>query len=107
MEATARERTWAVVRCLLAAASIVGGFGLIVLAVAFGNCSAFGGTCPAEAPPLWDDDTLRFAAFGAALMVGPAVFLAKPSLTRLWIAIGAAAGAALVVGLIARSISYG
>ena len=107
MEATTRERTWAVARGLLSAACIVGGFGSIVIAVVFGRCSAFGDSCPAEAPPLWDDDTMRFAAFGAALMVGPAVFLAKPSLTRLWIAMGAAAGAALVVGLIARSISYG
>ena len=83
MEATTRERTWAVARGLLSAACIVGGFGSIVIAVVFGRCSAFGDSCPAEAPPLWDDDTRRFAA------------------------IGAAAGAALVVGLIARSISYG
>lgn len=107
MDATTRDRMWAIVRGLLAAACIVAGFGLIVVAVAFGQCSAFGGSCPAEAPPLWDDDVMRIAGFGAALIVGPAVFLAKPSLTRLWIAIGAAAGAALLVGLIARSIAHG
>lgn len=107
MEAATRNRIWAVVRAVLAAGFIVYGFGLIVIAVAFGQCSAFGGSCPAEAPPLLDDDTFRIAGLGAALMVGPAVYLTKPSLKRLWIAIGAAAAAGVLVGLIARSIAHG
>ena len=100
-----QERAWALARVLLSVASILAGLALVLIAVVVGDCSAFGGSCPAEAPPLWDDDTLRFAALGAALAVGPPIFLSRPTLRRLLIALGAAAGAAVAVGLMARSIA--
>ncbi len=107
MERTARDRIWNVVRGLLMTVSIVVGFLMVALAVVLGDCSAFGGRCPAEAPSLWDDDVVGMSGLGAALMVGPAVFLTRPCLRRLWIAIGAAACAGVLAGFIARSIAHG
>ena len=52
------------------------GAGIVLLAAAVGHCSAFGGRCPAEPPPLWDDDVFGTAAMGAALAVGlPATWI--------------------------------
>lgn len=107
MERTARDRIWAVVRGLLVAVCIVVGFLMVALAALLSDCGAFGGRCPAEAPPLWDDDGVWMAGLGGALMVGPAVFLTRPSVGRLWVAIGAAAGAAVLAVFVVRSIAYG
>jgi hypothetical protein len=107
VEENTRDRIWLVVRVVLMAGSILVGTAIVLIVVAVGDCAAFGGRCPAEAPPLLDDDTFRFAAIGAAIAVGPPVFLADPGLRRLWVAIGAAAAAAVVVGVIARSMVLG
>lgn len=80
---------------------------MIAVAIIVGDCAAFGGRCPAEPPTLVDDDVFGIAAVGAAIIVGPTVFLVAPSMRRLWIAVGAAAAAALVIGLLARSIAHG
>ena len=83
--------------------AIVFGAGLILIAFTLGDCSAFGGRCPQDPPPLLDDDTFGMAAIGAALVVGVPVFLSAPSWRRLAIAAGSALAAALVIGLLARS----
>ncbi|HUP75438.1 MAG TPA: hypothetical protein VM282_20505 [Acidimicrobiales bacterium] len=68
-----------------------------------GRCDAFGGTCPADEPPLFDDDVFGLAAFGAFLIVAVPFFLHRPSTKRLLIALPVGVAAGLLFGLIARS----
>ncbi len=76
---------------------------MVVVAGAAGDCSMAGGSCPADAEPLLDDDTFRFAAFGTFLATAVPVFAWRPSRRRLVIALGIGLVAALVIGLIVRS----
>jgi hypothetical protein len=76
------------------------GLGMIVLAAAFGGCDAFGGTCPADRPPLLEDDVFGTAAFGAALVVAVPMFLSHPSKRRFAMAVGVGLVAAFLVGLV-------
>ncbi len=101
------DRLWGFLRVAAIVTSVVVGVGLIVLVSALGHCSAFGGTCPAEAPPLWEDDVFGSAALGAALAVGGPVFLSQPSKRRFGLAVLWALGAALVIGFIARDAALG
>lgn len=87
--------------------AVVVGFGLVLMAVTVGDCSAFGGRCPSEPGPLLDDDVFGMAALGGALASGVPVFLARPSRRRVPIAIAVAATAAVVVGLMARAAASG
>jgi hypothetical protein len=86
--------------------AVLVGLGLILLSVTLGDCSAFGGTCPADPPPLLEDDAFGMGAMGAALLVGVPTFLTAPSWRRLGIAVAAAAVAAFVIGSMARSSAY-
>jgi hypothetical protein len=93
-------------RMLLLAASCLAmliGLGTVVIAMVLGDCSAFGGRCPDEPPPLLDDDVFGMAAFGAFIATAvPVTLLARPRVQAgRAIAIGVAA--ALLVGLIARA----
>jgi len=89
------------------AASIVIGLSLVLVAATFGRCDAFGGRCPADRPPLWDDDVFGMAAFGTALIVAVPLFLRRPSWRRLAVAASAGAGAALIVGLLVTNAAHG
>ena len=64
----------------LVATSVVAA-AVVVAAVVVAHCSAFGGRCPAEAPPLLDDDVFWLAATGATLALVPAALLV-PRFTR-------------------------
>lgn len=89
-----------------AVVAAVVGAGMILVGATVGHCSAFGGSCPADPPPLWEDDVFGMAATGAALVVGPLLALRRRS--RRWpTAVGGAAAAALVVGLLVRSVAHG
>jgi len=88
------------------AVAVVVGLGLILLAVTLGDCSAFGGRCPADPPPLLEDDVFGMAAAGGALLVGVPVLLTAPSWRRLGIATVAALGAGLLIGMLARSLAH-
>lgn len=92
---------------LVIAASVLLGVGLILVAVVFGSCSAFGGRCPAQRPPLIDDDTFGLAAAGAFLVAAVPIYVTCPSWRRLGLAISAGLGAAILVGLLVRSLAYG
>ena len=83
--------------------AVVVGLSMIVVAMAVGRCDAFGGTCPAEPPPLWEDDTFGTAAFGAALVVAVPVFVSRPSKRRFVLAVAVGLAAAVFVGLAVRS----
>jgi hypothetical protein len=89
----------------LAVAISAAAVGLVMIVVAFlvGSCDAFGGRCPAPRPPLHEDDTFGTAAAGAALALGlPVALLVRP-LRRTLVGLGAAALAAVLVGLVARA----
>lgn len=90
-------------RYVAIAGAVAVGSILVLIAFAIGDCSAFGGTCPSEPPPLFEDDTFGTAAAGAALAVGVPVFLRAPSRRRLVVAAAVAIAAGLLVGLVARS----
>jgi hypothetical protein len=87
--------------------AVVVGLALILLAATLGRCDAFGGRCPAERPPLFEDDVFGMAAFGTALVVVVPMFLSGPSKRRFVAAVGVGLVAALVVGLVTRSVAYG
>ena len=95
------------VKLVTIAGAVVFGLGLVVIAVTLGHCSAFGGACSGDTPSLLDDDVFGMAAFGAALVVGVPVALTGPWRRRLPLACLVAAVAALIVGLLARSIAHG
>ncbi len=94
------------VRALLlasAAVAVVIGLGMVLIAVTVGDCSAFGGHCPAEPTPLLQDDTFGTAAFGGFLASAVPTFASRPSRRRAVVALAVGAVTALVVGLIARA----
>ena len=86
-------------------ASVVG-VGIVLVAATLGHCSAFGGRCPADLPPLWDDDVFGMSAMGGALIAGPLLALRRGP-NRWWIALAGAVGAALLIGLLVRSAAHG
>lgn len=88
---------------IITASAVVFGSLLILAAVTIGRCDAFGGRCPADEPPLLDDDVFRMAAFGAFLIVAVPYFFYRPSTKRLLIALPVGVAAGLLFGLIARS----
>jgi hypothetical protein len=85
------------------ACAVVFGLVLIVAAWTLGRCDAFGGRCPADEPPLLEDDVFGMTAFGAFLIVAVPYFFYRPSKQRLLIALPIGIAAGLIVGLIARS----
>jgi hypothetical protein len=83
--------------------AVIFGLCLILVAVTLGRCDAFGGRCPADDPPLFEDDVFGMAAFGAFLLVAVPYFLYRPSKRQLLVAVSIGVAAGLMVGLIARS----
>ena len=89
-------------RRAIAAGCAVIGLGVVVATVMAGHCSAFGGRCPAEAPPLLDDDVFWLATTGAAVALVPTALLVPALEARRTVAAGAALVGAGLVGLVAR-----
>ncbi len=83
------------------------GLGMILIARVAGSCDAFGGRCPAERPPLLEDDVFGMAAFGTALVVAVPMFLSHPSKRRFAIAVGVGLVAAFLVGMVVSTAAYG
>ena len=104
---TRAQRRWRLLRGFAGVAAVVFGLGLVLLVSAVGHCSAFGGRCPAEAPPLFEDDVFGSAAMGGFIAFGIPVWLAQPSLRRLRVAVPVGLAAAVIIGLIARSAALG
>ncbi|MEJ7800077.1 MAG: hypothetical protein WKF60_06125 [Ilumatobacter sp.] len=80
------------------------GLGMVLIAFTLGRCDAFGGRCPADRPPFFDDDAMGTAALGAALFAAP--FALRRS-RRWWVAVVACALVAAAVGLLARGVVHG
>ncbi len=95
------------VKLVTIAGAVVFGLGPVLIAVTLGHCSAFGGSCAGDAPALLDDDVFGMAAIGTGLVVGVPVALTGPWRRRVPRAVGAAVVAAVIVGLLARSIAHG
>ena len=100
------ERMLRVVGIGAAVLAAVVGAGIVLVAATLGHCSAFGGRCPADVPPLWDDDVFGMSAMGGALIVGPLLALRRGP-HRWWIAVGGAIVAAVVVGILVRAMAHG
>jgi len=90
-----------VLRVLVSGLAIVVGFGVVIVTMAMGDCSAFGGTCPRQGG--FPDDVFRLAAFGGALAVAVPYYLIRPTLRRLAVALGIGIAAGVAVGLFAVS----
>jgi hypothetical protein len=97
---SARTGTWW--RITIAVGFAVVGLAVVVATVVVGHCSAFGGRCPAEAPPLLDDDVFWLAATGATLALVPAALLVPRFTRRTASSVAAALMAAGLVGMVAR-----
>ena len=91
-------RHWSitVLRVIVGVSALAIGLSVIALAAVFGDCSAFGGTCPRD--PSFDADTFRFAALGAALAVGVPMFVANPTRRRFATSVVTSLIAAILVG---------
>ncbi|MBT8201805.1 MAG: hypothetical protein HKN74_11350 [Acidimicrobiia bacterium] len=96
-----------ILRILLGVAAVVFGLLLIVVVSAVGHCSAFGGRCPADPPPLFEDDVFGTAFMGGLLAIGAPMWLARPGWRRLGLALAVAVPVALLIGLGARSSAAG
>jgi hypothetical protein len=103
------ERAWPFRRLMVGSAigvAVFVGLAMILLAATVGSCDAFGGRCPAERPPLLDDDVFGMAAFGTALAVAVPLFLSRPSKRRFVVAVAVGIVAAFFVGLIVTSAAH-
>jgi hypothetical protein len=98
---------WRLITILVIVAAVLLGVALILLAATLGSCSAFGGRCPADPPPLVDDDTFGLAATGAFLIAAVPTYVTRPSWRRLGLGIAAGLCAGIIVGLVVRSIAHG
>lgn len=96
-------RAGGVLAIVAAAIAVTVGVGMIAIAFVVGDCAAFGGRCPAEPPPLREDDTFGMAATGAFLATAVPLFATAPSRRRLAVAAGVGLVAAVAIGAIARS----
>lgn len=102
-----RWRHWSitVLRVTAGVSGVTMGLGLIGLTLVFGDCSAFGGTCPRD--PSFDGDTFRFAALGAALAVGVPMFVVNPTRRRFATSIVTSVIAAVLVGAMVVTATAG
>jgi hypothetical protein len=98
-----RRRLWGLLRAAAIATSVIIGLSMIMIAMVVGSCDAFGGSCPAERPPLLEDDVFGMTAFGSALVVAVPLFLSRPSRQRLLVAVAVGLPVALFVGLVVSS----
>lgn len=92
-------------RLLVAGGAILVGVGIVLVTVAMGDCSAFGGTCPRQGG--FPDDVFRMAASGGALAVAVPYYLNRPTWRRLAIALGIGIMAGVAIGLFAVSATAG
>ncbi len=98
-----RSLWWQALRAAAIGLCVLVGTGLVLVAFTVGSCEAFGGRCPSTPPPILEDDVFGMAALGAGLAVGVPVFLARPSRRRALSGLAWGVGAAILVGLLARS----
>ena len=92
---------------MLGAGAVLFGVLLILLVAAVGHCSAFGGRCPADPPPLFEDDVFGTAFMGGLVAIGIPIWLARPGWRRLGRALAIAVPLAFLIGLVARSSAAG
>lgn len=86
-------------RAVLAGVVAAGGLGVAAFTLALGHCSAFGGRCPAEPVPLWENDVFGGVGIGVAVSVFALAAAIRPSRRGLIVGAIAAAALGLVAGL--------
>jgi hypothetical protein len=86
--------------------AVVGGTAA-ALVTSVGHCSAFGGRCPADPEPLWENDVFGMVWMIGAVTVAVVMFCMRPD--RRGAAAGVAGGAivGLVAGLLAVAFTSG
>lgn len=90
------QRPW--VRVLLGVAAVIGG--LVAAASAWiGQCAAFGGTCPADPPPLLQDDVFGGVLVGLAMLTVGGILAVRPDRRGV-------ATAAVVMILVVLPVAY-
>jgi hypothetical protein len=88
---------------VLSAAAVAAGVVMVALAALVGHCGAFGGRCPAQPPPLLEDEAFGTAFAGAGLALAAMVLATGPFRRRIVPALVVALAGGLVVGLVVRS----
>jgi hypothetical protein len=88
--------THPITRGVVAGLVVLAGLGLVLLAIAVGDCSFAGGRCPADPVPWWDDDVFGAAAAGLAMVVAAPMLARRPN----WRGVRDAAAVAAVVALV-------
>ncbi len=89
----------ATLRGVLAGVVAAGGLGLAAFTLALGHCSAFGGRCPAERVPLWENDVFGGVGLGVAVSVFAVAAAIRPSRWGLIVAVIIAAALGVGAGL--------
>ncbi len=85
--------------------AVVVGLGVVLITIALGHCSAFGGTCPGDSG--FDSEVFLTAAAGAALAIGVPLFVYRPNRKQLLIALIWAASIGALVGMAAVGATRG
>jgi hypothetical protein len=96
------RRPWMRLRALGGVTAVAVGLGLVLLVMALGHCSSFGGTCPSEPVPLLEDDVFGSAAAGGFIAVALPMWFWKPTWRRLRVALAVGLVVGVLIGLIAR-----
>lgn len=84
--------------------AVLAGLGVVLITIAVGHCSAFGGTCPSAAG--FDTEVFFGAAAGAALATGVPLFVYRPSRKQLFIALMWAVSVGALVGVVAAGATH-
>lgn len=94
-------------RILIGAGAVVVGCSGVVLTLAVGHCSAFGGRCPAEPVPLLEDDVFGIVATIVAVTTAIVAVCTRPDRRGLLTGVAVAAPLGLLVGVAAATLARG
>ena len=94
-----------VVRVGVGIGAVVVGLGVVLITIALGHCSAFGGTCPGDSG--LDSEVFFSAAAGAALAIGVPLFAYRPIRKQALIAVMWAMSVGALVGAAAAGANHG
>ena len=102
-----QQNHWLVtlLRLVLGLGSLLVGAAVVLVVIAVGHCSAFGGSCPGDSGI--DNEVFVKAGAGAALAIAGPVFASKPTKRQFSIALFSGLSGGLLVGVAAIGIIHG